>query len=248
MFNKPTLLTITVLLLLSLASPASGQNRGTIYFPTERGSVIKYKTYDEGGKMTGYETHTVTRTYSSADTLFIEYELRSYNKKFKVLDKKTQRIYQLGGQTWFDVDMMGDYDGGGKTRKRLAELKKMGAIVHLAALPAFNVNANWKPGDVVNEVAQEYNLNTGVPAVKLCFADRTVEGMEYYFLDNGKRIQCMKVSYVVRYELGNGLKEDIGRQVDLYAPGIGLVRREGYIDGGKKKIEHRLELSSVVLN
>lgn len=190
-----------------------------IFFPTNEGTVLVYKTFDKKEKEINQVRYTITHLKNKGTETDITYLLESIDPKDKLVFKDEITISQKGDKLYMDMSNF----------VNKAAFQQNGEIPSEVTVTGNNMEipSNPNPGDVLPDAHVTMGMSVGFINMKVSaeITNRKVEAIENLTVKAGT-FKTYKFSSEVN-STALGLKTK-SRSIEWYAKGIGVVKSETY--------------------
>ena len=208
-----------------------------VFFPTEEGTVLEYKSYDNRDRETGMMRYTVNNITTSGNNMNITYLIETMDKKGKPLFKKEITINKKGDKLYVDMSKFIDKAAMDKAGEMPGEIEISGNDMEIPS--------NLKEGDSLPDATIEMSLKMSFMSVKMGaqVTNRTVESFENISVKAGTYEAYKISSNVSANAMGMNTSN---KTTEWLVKGIGMVRSESYDKDGQ--LESYTELVSIKNN
>lgn len=190
-----------------------------IFFPTNEGTVLVYKTFDKKEKEINQVRYTITQLKNKGTETDITYLLESIDPKDKLVFKDEITISQKGDKLYMDMSNF----------VNKAAFQQNGEIPSEVTVTGNNLEipSNPTPGDVLPDANVTMGMSVGFINMKVSaeVTNRKVEAIENLTVKAGT-FKTYKFSSEVN-STALGLKTK-SRSIEWYAKGVGIVKSETY--------------------
>lgn len=213
------LILFTVMIFFGMALKAQ-----EIFFPTEVGTVLVYKSFDKKDKETNTVKYTITHLILSGDDMDITYLIESLDPKEKLVFKDEITIHKKGDKLYFDMSNFINKAAFQQNGEIPAEIQVTGNNME--------VPSNPKPGDLLPDANVEMAMKLGFVNMKMSanVTNRKVEAIEDITVKAGTFKGYKFTSEVNSTVMGMKVNS---KNADWYAKGVGIVKTESYDKNGK---------------
>ena len=208
-----------LLILLAMLLSEAVAEAQDIFFPSEIGIVLEYKTYDKKEKETGMIRYTITNIEGDGENMDITYLIEMEDANKKTLFKEELTVNKKGDKLYVDMS------------KLLSKviLEKAGDKADNIKISAAQMEtpSNLKPGDTLPDSNVEVSMKVGFMNIKMTnkVTDRKVETMEKIAVKAGNFDAYKLSSKVTTNALGI---KYISTKAEWIVKGIGMVKSEEY--------------------
>ena len=186
-----------------------------IFFPTKKGTVLEYNTYDKKDKETGIIRYTITDIKSVGNNMDITYLIESMDANGKSQFKEELTIQKKGDRLYIDMSKFFNKIILQKAGDKAPNIEVSGNDMEIPS--------NIKPGDVLPDTNVEIAMKMGFINLKMSanITDRKVEAQEKITVKAGK-FDAYKITSIVSSS-AMGVKSN-APTTEWLVKGIGMVK------------------------
>lgn len=201
------------------------------FFPTKKGTVLVYNTFDKKNKLTNKFQYTIEKVNVNGPDLDITYLVQSMDQKDKLLYNDEITINQRGDKLYLDMSNMVNKAAFQQEGEMPANIEVTGNNMEIP------VNPN--PGDILPDASVAMALKLGFINMKVSadVTNRKIEAIEDISVAAGTFNTFKLTSNVNASALG--IKSST-KNLEWYAKGIGIIKSEAYDNKGN--LQSRTEL------
>jgi len=212
-----------VLLLLCLLPFAVKAQDCEAYFPMSDGTEFELTNYNPKGKMESKVVHTIISVEGSGANITVQAKNEVYDKKGNAAATTEYTAKCVDGS--FEIDMMANFQS-----EQMAAWENMEMSVDGDPLI---IPSGVEAGDVLPDASLTVSVaSTGPIAMGMTVevTERKIEAVESITTPAGT-FECIKISQTTSSKV-MGIKI-IGKSIEWYSIGVGIVRSESYKKNGK---------------
>lgn len=205
------------------------------FFPTTKGVVLTYKTFDKKGKETGGMKYTIKNVQREGTNINITYMVESSDQKENIAFSEEITIQQREDKLYMDMSNFLNKGAFQQNGEIPVDIEVTGNNLELP------VNAN--PGDVLPDANVEMAMKMGFINMKMAaqVTNRKLESIEDITVKAGPFNTYRFSSKVNATTMG--LKVETNN-MEWYAKGIGILKSESYDKKGK--LQSTTELVEII--
>jgi hypothetical protein len=194
------------------------------FFPTSKGTVLMYKSFDKKGKQSSGTKYTIKNVKKDGDNVDITYLIEALDQKDKLVYKDEITIQQMGEVLYVDMSNFVNKAAFQQDGQIPADIKVTGNNMELPT--------NISPGETLPDANIEMTMKMGFMNMKMGaqVTDRKLEVIEDITVPAGTFKAYKFTSNVTATALGINMKT---QNTEWYAKGIGMVKSESYDKKGK---------------
>ena len=201
----------------------------SIFFPTQRGTVLLYQQTDEHGSVTGYSRHTITSVTGSDNNMTISYLLENMDENRQVTLEVPGKTHIRDGNMIFDIEPM-----------IAPHLQSSGLGLEAEFSGTFmEIPVSFSPGQRFADTEGTIRIGRGMMGVRVRMrvTDARCIAIEEVTVPAGAFN-----TYQITQTISNTmlLRTTSVRLVSWLAPGIGTVKSRTYDDRGRLQSVSRL--------
>ena len=214
----------TFLLLSAMLLSAMTAEAQDIFFPSQVGIVLEYKTYDKKEKETGMIRYTITHIERDGENMDITYLIESEDAKEKPVFKEELTINKKGDKLYVDMSKLFSKVIREKAGDKADKVEITGSDMETPS--------HLKVGDILPDSNVAISLKKGFINIKMSnnVTDRKVEAMESITVKAGT-FDAYKLSSKVNTN-AMGMKTS-STKAEWIVKGIGMVKSVEYDKKGK---------------